>query len=471
MALHSNQGVRDRLAEAVYASSDLRAGAPKYRFPKDSMEAEHAEAIVRDEIMLDGNARMNLATFCTTLLRPEARTLMAECADKNIVDKDEYPQTAEIESRCVHMLADLWHAPDTTNAVGTSTVGSSEAAMLGGRAAKWRWGERRRAEGAATTQPNFVCGPVQVCWEKFGLYFDVEKREVPMAHDRVLMTPEETVARCDENTVVAVVTFGQTFSGLYEDVAGISEALDDLQERTGIDVPIHVDGASGGFLAPFVEPDVVWDFRLPRVKSINASGHKMGLAPIGCGWAMWRDKSDLPGELVFDVNYLGGNSPTFCLNFSRPGAPVVVQYFDFVHLGREGYRRIHEANYETARSVAESVASHGPFEVLYDGDPKRGITAVTWRIAPGADPGYSLFDVAESLRARGWLVPAYTLPPHCEDVAVQRALIRYGFSRDMANLLMADFKKTVAKLEKHKPTVPLDEGEAGGFSHSGRTFD
>src|SRR5690348_12337506 len=221
-----------------------------------------AYELVHDELLLDGMSRMNLATFCTTWLDDSARRLMAETLDKNIVDKDEYPQTAELERRCVRMLADLWHAPDPVNAVGTSTTGSSEAAMLGGLAAKFRW----RARGTGTGVPNMVCGPVQVCWEKFARYFDVEIRQVALTGDRLVMTAEDAVARCDENTIMVVPTLGQTFTGLYEDVAAISAALDRLQDETGLDIPIHVDAASGGFLAPFTAPDLVWDFRLPRVK-------------------------------------------------------------------------------------------------------------------------------------------------------------------------------------------------------------
>ena len=249
--------------------------------------------MVRDDLMLEGNPRLNLATFCTTWVEAEARALMDDAITRNIVDKDEYPQTAEIEARCVRMLADLWNAPPGASAMGTSTTGSSEAAMLAGLAAKHRWRAARRAAGKPAGEPNLVSGPVQVCWEKFARYFDVELREAPMTQASYLLTPEQVLARTDENTIAVVVTLGQTFTGLYEDVAAISRALDELEARTGLSVPIHVDAASGGFLAPFVTPELVWDFRLPRVRSINASGHKMGLAPLGCGWALWRDAADL----------------------------------------------------------------------------------------------------------------------------------------------------------------------------------
>ncbi len=288
MPLHSRNEVRDELLEDVYASTDLSIRVPKYRFPQEEHSAEHAYAMVHDELMLDGNSRMNLATFCQTWSEPQVQQLLGECWDKNMIDKDEYPQTAEIERRCVHMLADLWNSPDAEDTVGCSTTGSSEAAMLGGLAMKWRWRARRKTAGKPTDKPNLVCGPVQVCWHKFARYFDVELREVPMESGRLMMTPEEAIKRCDENTIGVVPTLGLTFTMQYEPVQAICAALDKLQQSQNIDIPVHVDGASGAFLAPFIHEDVVWDFRLPRVKSINSSGHKFGLTPLGCGWVVWR---------------------------------------------------------------------------------------------------------------------------------------------------------------------------------------
>lgn len=468
MALRARSSIRKQLLDDVYASSDERVRAPKYSLPADEMDPRHAYEIVHDELMIDGNARMNLATFCTTWADPEVHALMEESLDKNIVDKDEYPQTAEIETRCVHMIAGLWNSPDASDTLGTSTTGSSEAAELGGLAAKWRWRKRRAAEGKDASKPNFVCGPVQVCWEKFARYFDVEKREIPMDAQSVLMTPEEAVAACDENTIAVVVTFGQTFTGLYEDVASISHALDELQEKTGLDIPIHVDAASGGFLAPFVEPDLVWDFRLPRVASINASGHKMGLAPLGVGWVVWRDSAELPDELIFRVNYLGGEMATFNLNFSRPGGAIIAQYYNFLRLGCAGYARVHQAAYGTAAAIAEGVTGFGPIELIFDGDPKKGITAATWQIAEGANPGYNLFDLADRLRVRGWLVPAYTLPPNLQDRAVQRVLVRHGLSRDLGDLLLEDIGRELKHLEAHGPSESTTEKESGGFTHTAK---
>ncbi|MDO5745897.1 MAG: glutamate decarboxylase [Micrococcaceae bacterium] len=447
----------------TFVTLPMTSRAPRSRFPLSEKEPRAIYQLVNDELMLEGVARMNLATFCTTWVEPEVRQLMADSLDKNIVDKDEYPQTAELENRCVHMLADLFKAPHATSTIGTSTTGSSEAAMLGGLAAKWRWKSKRIAEGKPTTTPNFVCGPVQVCWEKFGRYFDVETRQVPM-NPEFLMTPQEAVSHCDENTIAVVVTFGQTFTGLYEDVAGISAALDQLQERTGLNIPIHVDAASGGFVAPFCAPQLDWDFRLPRVKSINVSGHKTGLAPIGSGWVIWREKRDLPDELIFNVNYLGGQLPTFNLNFSRPGGQVIASYYLFLRLGREGYLKVQSATYAVAQYLAKRISELGRFDVLFGADPNAGIPAITWTLTSD-NQAHNLFDLAEELRGRGWLVPAYTLPPNQQSTIVQRIVVRHGFSLDMADLLLGDMRRGIAKLDERPPSRKLFASEGSTFNH------
>ncbi len=463
MPLHFREHIRQNLLDDVYASTDLSVSVPKYHFPVDEHSAEHAYAMVHDELMLDGNSRMNLATFCQTWSEPQAQKLLAECWDKNMIDKDEYPQTAEVERRCVHMLADLWNSPEAENTVGCSTTGSSEAAMLGGLAMKWRWRERQRAAGRPTDKPNMVCGPVQVCWHKFARYFDVELREVPMAEGRLMMTPAEAVKRCDENTIGVVPTLGLTFTLHYEPVQGICQALDNVQKRQGWDIPVHVDGASGAFLAPFIHPEVIWDFKLPRVKSINASGHKFGLTPLGCGWVIWRDREELPEDLVFSVNYLGGDMPTFALNFSRPGGQIACQYYNFLRLGRSGYQRTQQACAETGAYVAEEIAKLGPFEIVYDG--RGGIPGACWKLKPDANVSFSLYDLADRLRSRGWQVPAYSLPPEQQRTVVQRVLIRHGVSRDLAKLLLDDFRAALEFFQKHPVAKSLEASEATGFHH------
>jgi glutamate decarboxylase len=452
------------LLDPIFGSAEIGRVMPKYAMPEKEMPAATAYRVVHDELMLDGNSRQNLATFCTTYVEPEVQRLMSDCVDKNMIDKDEYPQTAEIECRCVHMMADLWNSPETAGAIGCSTTGSSEAAMLGGLALKWQWRKKRLAQGKAVEKPNVITGPVQICWHKFCRYWDVEIREIPMHGNRLIMNAEEVVKRCDENTIGVVPTLGVTFTGQYEPVKEVSRALDALQERTGLDIPIHVDGASGGFLAPFVSPELEWDFRLARVKSINASGHKFGLAPLGVGWVVWRDKEALPEELIFNVNYLGGNMPTFALNFSRPGGEIVAQYYNFLRLGKEGYRKIQQACYDVAVYLAEEIGAMGPFEIIYDG--RGGIPALCWKLREDKKCGFTLFDMADRLRVRGWLVPAYTMPPNRQDLAVQRILVRRGFSRDMASLLLDDIRRCLGYFKQHPQAQPLTEKEAGGFKHS-----
>ncbi|MBF22992.1 MAG: glutamate decarboxylase [Pusillimonas sp.] len=466
MPLHPRNKIRDRLLDDVYASTDLSVSMPKYRFPKIEQDPRHVYQVVHDELMLDGNSRQNLATFCQTWVEDEVHRLMDECIDKNMIDKDEYPQTAEIEARCVHMLADLWHSPMAENTLGCSTTGSSEAAMLGGLALKWQWRKKMQAQGKPTDKPNLICGPVQICWHKFARYFDVELREVPLEGDRLILSPEEVIKRVDENTIGVVPTLGVTFTCDYEPVEAISQALDQLQAQTGLDIPMHVDGASGGFLAPFCAPELKWDFRLPRVHSINASGHKFGLSPLGVGWIVWRDAESLPRELIFDVNYLGGNMPTFALNFSRPGGQIVAQYYNFLRLGIEGYRKIQTACYEAAQYLAQEIDKLGPFKVLFDGDMKRGLPAVCWTLKDDAQSrGYTLYDFADRLRSRGWQVPAYSMPANRTDLVIQRVLVRHGVSRDLVSLLVDDMKRSLEYFEKHPVDVPMSAGEAGGFHH------
>jgi glutamate decarboxylase len=465
MPIHRRNHRHEGSSDDTYATQAMETSIPKGRVPETGLRPDVAYHIVRDHLMLDGNARQNLATFCQTWFDDEIHKLMDQSIDKNMIDKDEYPATADIENSCVHMLADLWNSPAAATTIGCSTTGSSEAAMLGGLALKWRWRERQRRAGRPAGRPNLVTGPVQVCWHKFARYFDVELREIPLERSRLGLTPEVVLANVDENTIGVVPTLGVTFTCQYEPIAEIAAALDRLQAQTGLDVPIHVDGASGGFIAPFVEPDLVWDFRLPRVKSINASGHKYGLAPLGVGWILWREQQDLPEDLIFRVNYLGGDMPTFALNFSRPGGQIVCQYYLMIRLGREGYRLVHEACYSTARYLAEEIAKIGPFELYFDGDSKKGIPAVSWKLREGVDVGYSLFDFSDRLRARGWQVAAYTMVPNIEDVVVMRILVRHGFSRHMAELLLEDIARSLDYFESHPVAHKMTAADGASGNH------
>jgi glutamate decarboxylase len=386
-------------------------------------------------------------------MEPEAGQLMAEAFDKNMIDKDEYPQTAEIERRCVNMVAHLFNAPEDGDAVGASTVGSSEAVMLAGMALKWRWRARRTAAGGPTDRPNLILGSnVQVVWEKFCRYFDVEPRYLPMAEGRYVITTEQVLDNIDEDTIGVVGILGTTFTGELEPIAEICAALDKLAAGGGLDIPVHVDAASGGFVVPFLHPDVKWDFRLPRVVSINVSGHKYGLTYPGVGFVVWRSPEYLPEDLVFRVNYLGGDMPTFTLNFSRPGNQVVGQYYNFLRLGREGYAQVMGCLSQTARWLGDQLREGEHFEVISDGS---AIPVVSFRLK--GNPGYTEFDVSHALRAFGWQVPAYTMPENATDIAVLRIVVREGFSMNLARALRDDIVKALKTLDELKPDGHFDE--------------
>jgi glutamate decarboxylase len=462
MTLHRHVGDPDaKLSPDPLLSLPHKPGLmPRLRLPDGPIPPAVAAQLVRSELVLDGSARLNLATFVTTWMEPEAEALMAETFDKNLVDKDEYPQTAELERRCVNILAELWHAQAGDQATGTSTTGSSEAAMLGGMALLWRWRARRAAANKPTDRPNLVTGiNVQVCWEKFCRYWDVEPRLAPMEGDRRHLDGEQAARLCDENTIGVVAVLGSTFDGSYEPVAGIAAALDDLQAQRGLDVPIHVDAASGGFVAPFIQPDLEWDFRLSRVQSINASGHKYGLVYPGIGWAMWRDAKALPEDLVFRVNYLGGDMPTFNLNFSRPGSQVVAQYYNFLRLGHEGYRAVQQGCQDVALRLSSAIAQMGPFELLTDGSD---LPVFAFRLREDVR-NYTVFEVSRGLRERGWQVPAYTLPADLEHVAVLRIVVRNGFSPDMADILLEDLARVIDDVSRLSEPPPISRPRA--FHH------
>ncbi|WP_405582945.1 glutamate decarboxylase [Streptomyces sp. NBC_01190] len=466
MSLHKGSGSRREVSvNPFFDGADPLGGMatapPKHELAERPMMPAAAYQLVHDELLLDGNARLNLATFVTTWMEPEAGRLMTECADKNIIDKDEYPRTAELERRCVSILSHLWNAPDPDATVGCSTTGSSEACMLAGMALKRRWAKRTPGY-PATARPNLVMGAnVQVCWEKFCAYWEVEARLVPVSGDRLHLDAESALAHCDEHTIGVVAVLGSTYDGSYEPVAEICAALDAYEERTGTHIPVHVDGASGAMIAPFLDPDLVWDFRLPRVASINTSGHKYGLVYPGVGWALWRDAEALPEELVFRVNYLGGEMPTFALNFSRPGAQVVAQYYTFLRLGREGYRAVQQNGREVAMSLASRLAEMADFQLVSKGDQ---LPVFAFNTTPDVTR-YDVFDLSRRLRERGWLVPAYTYPADRKDLAVLRVVCRNGFSEDLADLLIEDVNRLLPELRRQQGPMNMPESRATAFHH------
>ncbi|MGB5810327.1 MAG: glutamate decarboxylase [Polyangiales bacterium] len=445
----------DRVFSPVYGRRAMSEPIPKFELPSGELDPDVAYNLIHDELMLDGNARLNLATFVTTWMEPQAEKLMAECFSKNMIDKDEYPFTAAIEERCINIVTRLFHAPET--GVGASAIGSSEAVMLAGMALKWRWRQRMEAKGKPADKPNIVMGSnVQVVWEKFARYWEVEPRYVNMTTDQYTMTPRGVLEAIDENTIGVVPILGVTYTGDYEPVEEIHDALVKHNADTGHDIPMHVDAASGGFVAPFLQPELKWDFRLPLVKSINASGHKYGLVYPGVGWVAWRSHEELPKELIFHVNYLGGDMPTFTLNFSRPGNQIVAQYYNFIRLGREGYTRVLEQMRDTATYLSSEIQKLGPFRLLTRGD-----TIPTFAFTLNEDVPYTVFDVSDQLRVYGWQVPAYTMPPNVEDLAVLRIVVREGMSRDLADMLLANLREVIGKLESRPGLSSAPDAHAG----------
>jgi glutamate decarboxylase len=418
-------------------------GLPRNEFPAHGMPARDAFELIHLGLRVDGQPSMNLASFVTTWMEPEAEILIHEAISTNHIDHEEYPLADRIEEICVRMLADLWHAPDIHDAVGVATIGSSEAIMLGLLAHKFSWRKRREDAGLSADKPNVVFGAeTHVVWDKFARYFDVEMRKIPMRADHYVLHPDDVAEKIDENTIAVGAVLGTTFIGENDPIEEINDLLVTVKKEKGWDIPLHVDGASGGFVAPFSHPDERWDFRLEQVASINASGHKYGLVYPGVGWLVFRDRSKLPDELVFNVNYLGGAQPTFTFNFSRGSAMIQAQYYNFVRLGFSGYKGIVGNMLKNAKHLNAELGKTGRFEVL---NPACSEPVVTFRLKPGQD--FDEFHLSDRLRQHGWIVPAYTLPPNAEDVTVLRVVVRNDMSRDKIDILMAHIDEACTYLE------------------------
>ena len=455
----------------VFGTDEEARVAPKYEMPEGMMPGEVAYQIVHDEAMLDGNSRLNLATFVTTWMDDYARKVMTENMDKNMIDKTEYPQTAEIERRCVNILAKLWNSPEKPYCTGTSTVGSSEACMLGGIAALKRWQKRRKAKGLPIDKPNFIISTcMQVVWEKFAIYWDVEMRMIPVTAEKITLDPQDVVKACDENTICVVPIQGVTITGLNDNVKEINDALDKLNAEKGWEICIHVDAATGGFIHPFIDPETVWDFRLKWVLSISTSGHKYGLVYPGVGWVVWKDKQYLPEEMNFAVNYLGANIPSISINFSRPGNQVLAQYYQFMRLGKEGYKKVQQNCLNVCLYLKEQLKKMGIFEFFSDDMPN---PLFIWKLKDDPNRKWTLYDLSDALHVQGWQVPAYTMPKAMEDVLIMRVVVRQGTGFDLADLLMEDIKHCVKQLDTLKePTnsalmwAKKEPQKPRGFNHS-----
>nr|ADQ43188.1 glutamate decarboxylae 4 [Schrenkiella parvula] len=442
MVLSKTASESDVSIHSTFASRYVRNSLP-FEMPENSIPKEAAYQIINDELMLDGNPRLNLASFVTTWMEPECDKLMMESINKNYVDMDEYPVTTELQNRCVNMIARLFNAPlgEGEAAVGVGTVGSSEAIMLAGLAFKRQWQNKRKAQGLPYDKPNIVTGAnVQVCWEKFARYFEVELKEVKLREGYYVMDPEKAVEMVDENTICVAAILGSTLTGEFEDVKLLNDLLLEKNKQTW-DTGIHVDAASGGFIAPFLYPELEWDFRLPLVKSINVSGHKYGLVYAGIGWVVWRTKSDLPDELIFHINYLGADQPTFTLNFSK-SSQVIAQYYQLIRLGFEGYRNVMDNCRENMMVLRQGLEKTGRFNIVSKED---GVPLVAFSLKDSSR--HDEFEVAETLRRFGWIVPAYTMPADAEHITVLRVVIREDFSRTLAERLVADFEKVLHELD------------------------
>ncbi len=453
-------------ASPLYGSLASGKDVVLKKLRKKPISAHIAYQLIKDQLIDEGNARQNLATFCQTYMEPEVTKLMSETMEKNAIDKSEYPEVARLETSCVNVLADLWNAPDTEEVKGTSTVGSSEACMLGGMAMKFRWRNLARERGLDLNaqKPNLVISSgYQVCWEKFCVYWDIEMREVPMDEEHLSINLDKVMDYVDEYTIGIVGILGITYTGKFDDIEALDQLVEKYNETHEHQLVIHVDGASGAMFVPFVDPDIAWDFRLKNVVSINTSGHKYGLVYPGVGWILWRNQEYLPKELIFDVSYLGGNMPTMAINFSRSASQVVGQFYNFYRLGYEGYREIHKHSQKAAINISKAIEETGLFKLYNDGE---NLPIVCYTLKEDADVSWNLYELADRLQMKGWQVPAYPLPADLDDIVIQRFVCRADLGQNLADSLIEDFLQCIEDLNHARVLFhDDDEPHVHGFTH------
>lgn len=450
--------------EPIYGNEAMDRAIPMYKLPKESLVPRDAYELVKDQLIDEGVSRQNLATFCQTYMEPEAVKIMSETLDKNAIDKTEYPRTAEIENRCVNMIADLWHAPEASDFIGTSTVGSSEACMLGGLALKFAWRNRAKKLGLDINKqkPNLVISSAyQVVWEKFCVYWDIEMRTIPIDEEHGSINVEKVTDYLDEYTIGVVGILGITYTGRYDDIKALDKKLEEYNKHTDYKVYIHVDAASGGLYTPFMEPELEWDFRLKNVRSISTSGHKYGLVYPGIGWVLWKEKDFLPEELVFKLSYLGGEMPTMAINFSRSASQIIGQYYTFIRNGFEGYRLIHKKTSDVAQYLAKEIENMGYFDIYNDGSR---LPIVCYKLKEDADISWNLYDLTDEFAMKGWQVPTYPLPDNLSHINIQRFVCRADLSMQMAMDLVQDMKEGIERLNK-RPSRHVSSDQTYGFSH------
>ncbi|WP_415322379.1 glutamate decarboxylase [Clostridium perfringens] len=449
----------------IFGTVESNQSIPKYELAKKSIAPQVAYRLIKDDLLDEVNARQNLCTFCQTYMDDEAVKLMAETLEKNAIDKSEYPQTTDLENRCVNILADLWHAPKDESFMGTSTVGSSEACMLGGMAMKFRWRNRAKALGMDVTsrKPNLVISSgYQVCWEKFCVYWDIEMRLVPMDEEHMSINVDKVLDYVDDYTIGVVGILGITYTGKYDDIKALDKKLEEYNKTAKLTVPMHIDAASGGMFAPFIEPELEWDFRLKNVVSISTSGHKYGLVYPGIGWVLWRDKEYLPQELVFDVSYLGGKIPTMAINFSRSASQIIGQYYNFLRYGFEGYRQIHQRTKDVAMFLASELEKTGLFQIYNNGE---NLPIVCYKLRDDVKVDWTLYDLADRLLMKGWQVPAYPLPADLQDTIIQRIVCRADLSHNLAELYLRDLKAAIEDLNNARVLNQKSKTGVQGFTH------
>ena len=449
----------------IFGTVESNESIPKYELAKKSIAPQVAYRLIKDDLLDEGNARQNLCTYCQTYMDDEAVKLMAETLEKNAIDKSEYPQTTDLENRCVNILADLWHAPKDESFMGTSTVGSSEACMLGGMAMKFRWRNRAKALGMDVTsrKPNLVISSgYQVCWEKFCVYWDIEMRLVPMDEEHMSINVDKVLDYVDDYTIGVVGILGITYTGKYDDIKALDKKLEEYNKTAKLTVPMHIDAASGGMFAPFIEPELEWDFRLKNVVSISTSGHKYGLVYPGIGWVLWRDKEYLPQELVFDVSYLGGKIPTMAINFSRSASQIIGQYYNFLRYGFEGYRQIHQRTKDVAMFLASELEKTGLFQIYNNGE---NLPIVCYKLRDDVNVDWTLYDLADRLLMKGWQVPAYPLPADLQDTIIQRIVCRADLSHNLAELYLRDLKAAIEDLNNARVLNQKSKTGVQGFTH------
>ena len=449
----------------IFGTVESNESIPKYELAKKSIAPQVAYRLIKDDLLDEGNARQNLCTFCQTYMDDEAVKLMSETLEKNAIDKSEYPQTTDLENRCVNILADLWHAPKNESFMGTSTVGSSEACMLGGMAMKFRWRNRAKALGMDVTSRKpilVISSGYQVCWEKFCVYWDIEMRLVPMDEEHMSINVDKVLDYVDDYTIGVVGILGITYTGKYDDIKALDKKLEEYNKTAKLTVPMHIDAASGGMFAPFIEPELEWDFRLKNVVSISTSGHKYGLVYPGIGWVLWRDKEYLPQELVFDVSYLGGKIPTMAINFSRSASQIIGQYYNFLRYGFEGYRQIHQRTKDVAMYLSSELEKTGLFEIYNNGE---NLPIVCYKLKEDAKVDWTLYDLADRLLMKGWQVPAYPLPADLQDTIIQRVVCRADFSHNLAELYLRDLKAAIEDLNNARVLNQKAKTGVQGFTH------